>query len=130
MNCIWRHHYMDRCGSLRIAAVLRRECWPVNRKRVRRLMRVMALEAIYRKPNTSRKHPAHKVYHYSFRGLIIDRSNQVWFADSTYIPMPKGFVYLIAVMDWFSRRVLVWRVSITLEAERCTGMANRKFSPR
>jgi len=106
-------------GSRRMTAVLRREGWPVNRKRVRRLMRVMALEAIYQKPNTSWKHPDHKVYPYLLRGLIIDRPNQVWCADITYIPMAKGFVYLVAVMDWFSRRVLAWRVSITLEADFC-----------
>jgi putative transposase len=106
-------------GSRRMTAVLRREGWPVNRKRVQRLMRVMALEAIYQKPNTSRKHPDHKVYPYLLRGLAIDRPNQVWCADITYIPMAKGFVYLVAVMDWFSRRVLAWRVSITLEADFC-----------
>jgi putative transposase len=106
-------------GSRRMTAVLRREGWPVNRKRVRRLMRVMALEAIYQKPNTSRKHPDHKVYPYLLRGLVIDRPNQVWCADITYIPMAKGFVYLVAVMDWFSRWVLAWRVSITLEADFC-----------
>ena len=106
-------------GSRRMTAVLRREGWAVNRKRVRRLMRVMALEAIYQKPNTSRKHPDHKVYPYLLRDLTIDRPNQVWCADITYIPMAKGFVYLIAVMDWFSRRVLAWRVSITLDADFC-----------
>ena len=96
-----------------MVAVLRREGWSVNRKRVRRLMRVMGLEAIYQKPNTSRGHPDHKVYPYLLRGLAIDRPNQVWCADITYIPMAKGFVYLVAVMDWFSRRVLAWRLSIT-----------------
>ena len=106
-------------GSRRMAAVLRREGWLVNRKRVRRLMRVMGLEAIYQKPNTSRRHPDHKVYPYLLRGLIIDRPNQVWCADITYIPMAKGFVYLVAVMDWFSRRVLSWRLSITMEADFC-----------
>ena len=106
-------------GSRRMTAVLRREGWAVNCKRVRRLMRVMALEAIYQKPNTSRKHPDHKVYPYLLRNLTIDRPNQVWCADITYIPMAKGFVYLIAVMDWFSRRILAWRVSITLEADFC-----------
>jgi putative transposase len=106
-------------GSRRMAAVLRREGWPVNRKRIKRLMRIMALEAIYQKPNTSRKHPDHKVYPYLLRGLVIDRPNQVWCADITYIPMAKGFVYLVAVMDWFSRRVLAWRVSITLETNFC-----------
>jgi putative transposase len=104
-------------GSRRMAAVLRREGWPVNRKRAKRLMRVMGLEAIYQKPNTSRKHPDHKVYPYLLRDLVIDRPNQVWCADITYIPMAKGFVYLVAVMDWFGRRVLAWRVSITMEAD-------------
>ena len=106
-------------GSRRMSAVLRREGWAVNRKRVRRLMRLMGLWAIYQKPNTSRQHPEHKVYPYLLRGLTIDRPNQVWCADITYIPMAKGFVYLVAVMDWFSRRVLAWRVSITMETDFC-----------
>src|SRR5271170_657602 len=80
-------------GSRRMAAVLRREGWAVNRKRVRRLMRLMGLWAIYQKPNTSRQHPEHKVYPYLLRDLTIDRRNQVWCADITYIPMAKGFVY-------------------------------------
>ncbi len=70
----------------------------------------MGLEAIYQKPNTSRRHPDHKIYPYLLRGLVIDRPNQVWCADITYIPMARGFVYLVAVMDWFSRRILAWRV--------------------
>src|SRR5271170_5007575 len=106
-------------GSRRMAAVLRREGWSVNRKRVRRLMRLMGLWAIYQKPNTSRQHPEHLVHPYLLRGLIIDRPNQVWCADITYIPMARGFVYLVAVMDWFRRRVLAWRVSITMEADFC-----------
>jgi putative transposase len=106
-------------GSRRMTAVLRREGWRVNRKRVKRLMKVMAIEAIYQKPNTSKGHPDHKVYPYLLRGLTIDRPNQVWCADITYIPMAKGFVYLVAVMDWFSRRVLSWRVSITMETDFC-----------
>jgi putative transposase len=106
-------------GSRRMAAVLRREGWAVNRKRAKRLMRVMAIEAIYQKPNTSKGHPDHKVYPYLLRGLTIDRPNQVWCADITYIPMAKGFVYLVAVMDWFSRRVLSWRLSITMETDFC-----------
>jgi putative transposase len=106
-------------GSRRMMAVLRREGWSVNRKRVRRLMRVMRLEAIYQKPNTSTGHPNHKVYPYLLRGLAIDRPNQVWCADITYIPMAKGFVYLVAVMDWFSRRVLAWRLSIGMETAFC-----------
>jgi putative transposase len=106
-------------GSRRMVAVLRRDGWPVNRKRVRRLMRLMGLEAIYPKPTTSQGHPAHKVYPYLLRDLVIERPNQVWCADITYIPMAKGFVYLVAVMDWFSRRVLAWRVSITMDADFC-----------
>jgi putative transposase len=106
-------------GSRRMAVVLRDDGWLVNRKRVQRLMRLMGLEAIYQKPNTSRRHPDHKVYPYLLRGLIIDRPNQVWCADITYIPMAKGFVYLVAVMDWFSRRVLSWRLSITMETDFC-----------
>ncbi len=106
-------------GSRRMAAVLRRDGWAVNRKRVKRLMRVMGLEAIYQKPNTSRSHPGHQVYPYLLRGLVIDQPDQVWCADITYIPMAKGFVYLVAVMDWFSRRVLAWRVSITMDTAFC-----------
>jgi transposase InsO family protein len=89
-------------GSRRMVAVMRRDGLVVNRKRVKRLMRVMGIEAIYQKPNTSLGHPAHKVYPYLLRGLIIDRPNQVWCADITYVPMAKGFVYLVAVMDWFN----------------------------
>jgi putative transposase len=106
-------------GSRRMAATLRREGWEVNRKRAKRLMTVMGIEAIYQKPNTSKGHPDHKVYPYLLRGLIIDRPNQVWCADITYIPMAKGFVYLVAVMDWFSRRVLSWRLSITMDTDFC-----------
>jgi putative transposase len=106
-------------GSRRMVAVLRGEGLVVNRKRVRRLMRVMGLEAIYQKPNTSRAHPEHKVHPYLLRGLVIDRPNQVWCADITYIPMAKGFVYLVAVMDWFSRRVLAWRLSIAMDSDFC-----------
>ena len=106
-------------GARRMVAVLQRDGWVVNRKRVRRLMQVMGIEAIYRKPNTSRRHPEHKVYPYLLRGLAIERANQVWCADITYIPMAKGFVYLVAVMDWFSRRVLAWRLSIGMATEFC-----------
>jgi putative transposase len=121
-------------GSRRMSVVLRDDGWVVNRKRAQRLMRVMELEALYQKPNTSRSRPDHKVYPYLLRGLIIDRPNQVWCADITYIPMAKGFVYLVAVMDWFSRRVLAWRLSIAMETEstRCakrwTGTVVRKSS--
>jgi putative transposase len=90
---------------------------------VRRLMRLMEIEAIYQKPNTSRKHPGHKIYPYLLRDLTIDHANQVWCADITYIPMALGFVYLVAVMDWYSRRVLAWRVSIAMETDFCAGDA-------
>jgi len=106
-------------GSRRMVAVLRRDGEVVNRKRVRRLMRLMGIEAIYQKPNTSRRYPEHKVYPYLLRDLVIDRPNQVWCADITYVPLAKGFVYLVAVMDWFSRRVLAWRLSIGLDMAFC-----------
>jgi putative transposase len=106
-------------GSRRMVAALRRDGVAVNRKRVRRLMRLMGLEAIYQKPDTSAGHPEHRIYPYLLRGLAVERPNQVWCADITYIPMAKGFVYLVAVMDWFSRRVLSWRLSITMEADFC-----------
>ena len=113
-------------GTQRMVAVLRREGWAVNRKPVRRLMRIMGLEAIYQKPNTIRSHPEHRVYPYLLRGMVyllrgmvIGRPNQVWCADITYIAMARGFMYLVAVMDWFSRRVLAWRLSITMETAFC-----------
>ncbi len=103
----------------RMVAVLRRDGWTVNRKRVRRLMRVMRIEAIYQKPNTSRRHPDHVVYPYLLRGLAMDRSNQVWCADITYVLLANGFAYLVAVMDWFSRRVLAWRLSTGMDTGFC-----------
>jgi putative transposase len=106
-------------GARRMVAVLRRDGFAVNRKRVRRLMRVMGIEAIYQKPNTSRRHPEHKVYPYLLGGMAIEEPNQVWCADITYIPMARGFVYLVAVMDWFSRRVLAWRLSIGMDTDFC-----------
>lgn len=106
-------------GSRRLTAELRGEGHAVNRKRVRRLMRVMGIEAIYQKPNTSRKHPEHKTYPYLLSGLEISRANQVWCADITYIPMARGFLYIVAVMDWFSRQVLAWRLSLSMETGFC-----------
>lgn len=100
-----------------------RELWDlghrVNRKRVIRLMKVMGIEAIYQKPNTSRPHPDHIIYPYLLKNLVIDKVNQAWCSDITYVPLAKGFVYLVAIMDWFSRKVLSWRVSITMEADFC-----------
>jgi putative transposase len=106
-------------GARKVAAVLRRQGLVVNRKRVARLMREMGLEAIWRKPNTSKPHPENRIYPYLLRGLAITRPNQVWCADVTYIPMPKGFLYLVAIMDWFSRKVLAWRLSNTMLADFC-----------
>lgn len=106
-------------GSRSMRNHLRRLGYKINRKRVQRLMRLMGLEAIYPKPRTSRPHPAHKVYPYLLRNLNINRPNQVWAADITYVPMSRGFMYLVAVMDWNSRKVLSWRVSNTLDADFC-----------
>jgi putative transposase len=106
-------------GARRMVAVLRRAGLSINRKHVRRLMRLMGISAIYQRPNTSKPHPEHRVFPYLLRGLAIGRPNQVWCADITYIPMARGFVYLVAIMDWFSRRVLAWRLSIGMEAEFC-----------
>jgi putative transposase len=91
----------------------------VGRRHIRMLMRRMGIEAIYRRPNTSKPAPGHRIYPYLLRGVAITRPNQVWAMDITYIPIARGFVYLAAVVDWFSRRVLAWRVSITMEACFC-----------
>src|SRR5207247_10499033 len=104
-------------GSRRMAAWLATQGHPVNRKRVQRLMRLIGLVAVYQRPNTSKPAVAHKVYPYLLGGLSIDRVNQVWCSDITYIPMAKGFVYLVAIMDWHSRAVLAWRLSNTLVAD-------------
>ena len=106
-------------GSRRMTAWLRNHGHQVNRKRVRRLMQLIGLEAIYRRPNTSKPNPGHKVYPYLLRGLEINRVNQVWATDITYIPMARGFLYLVAIMDWHSRYVLAWRLSNTLEVDFC-----------
>jgi putative transposase len=106
-------------GSRRMTAMLRAEGWVINRKRVRRLMRVMGLRALGPKPNTSRPAPGHKIYPYLLRDLEISRPNQVWCADVTYIPMARGFLYLVAIMDWASRAVLTWRLSNSLDADFC-----------
>ena len=106
-------------GSRQMARHLRRCGFCVGRKRIRRLMRHMGLVPIYQKPNTSKPHPEHKIYPYLLRGLNISRPNQVWCADITYIPMRRGFLYLVAIMDWHSRKVLSWRLSNTLDADFC-----------
>jgi putative transposase len=106
-------------GSRRMAAWLATQGHVVNRKRVQRLMRLMALVAIYQRPSTSKAAAAHNVYPYLLGGITIERVNQVWCSDVTYIPMAKGFLYLVVIMDWVSRAVLAWRLSNTLGADFC-----------
>ena len=106
-------------GSRRMKAWLDRQVMPVIRKRVQRLMRVMGLRAIYRRPRTSQPAPEHRVYPYLLRNARVTRPNQVWAADITYLPMARGFLYLVVVMDWHSRYVVEWRLSNTLEADFC-----------
>lgn len=106
-------------GSRMLRDLLRNEGQPVGRKRVRRLMRQMGIEALYRKPNTSRRQAAHPIYPYLLRNLSIDRPDHVWATDITYIPMRRGFVYLVAIVDWYSRRILAWRLSNTLTTDFC-----------
>ena len=106
-------------GARRMAVWLKNQGYRVNRKRVRRLMRIMGIRAIYRRPRTSTPAPGHKIYPYLLSGMEITRPNQVWATDITYIPMARGFLYLVAIMDWYSRYVLSWRLSNTLDASFC-----------
>ncbi len=106
-------------GSRMLQGLLVGEGYKTGRLHVRTLMKRMGIEAIYRRPNTSKPAPGHKIYPYLLRKLPVDRPNQVWAMDITYIPMARGFVYLAAVVDWFTRRVLAWRLSITLEVDFC-----------
>jgi putative transposase len=106
-------------GSRMLRDLLRQQGLEVGRRHIKTLMRRMGVEAIYRRPNTSKPAPGHRIYPYLLRGLAITRPNQVWAMDITYIPMARGFVYLAAVVDWFSRRVLAWKLSITMETSFC-----------
>jgi putative transposase len=106
-------------GSRMLRDLLNREGIEVGRRHVATLMKRMGIAALYRRPNTSKPAPDHRIYPYLLRGLKVERPNQVWAMDITYIPMARGFVYLCAVVDWFSRRVLAWRLSITMEAAFC-----------
>jgi len=115
-------------GSRKIVAVLKRRGYEVNRKRIQRLMRLMGIEAIYSKPNTSRADPNHKIYPYLLRDRKIMRVNEVWGTDITYIRMRHGWVYLVAIMDWMSRYVLSWELSISLEVDFCIGALEKAFS--
>jgi putative transposase len=115
-------------GSRMLRDMLNREGFEVGRRHVATLMQRMGIEALSRKPNTSKKHPTHKVYPYLLRGLTIDRANQVWATDITYIPMACGWVYLCAIVDWASRRVLSHRVSISMDASFCVEALQEAFS--
>jgi putative transposase len=106
-------------GSRMMRAMLMNEGTLVGRRHVRTLMRRMGIEALYRRPRTSKPAPGHKIFPYLLRDVAIVRPNQVWAADITYIPMAQGFVYLVVVLDWFSRRALSWRISITMETDFC-----------
>jgi putative transposase len=112
-------------GSRMLRDLLRGESVAIGRQRVATMMRRMGIEALYRRRNTSKPAPGHKIYPYLLRCLAVERPNQVWAMDITYIPMARGFVYLAAVVDWFSRRVLSWRVSITMELEFYLGGGRR-----
>ena len=106
-------------GSRSMRRFIEKKDYSINRKRVQRLMRIMGIEAIYPKPKTSTPHPAHKIYPYLLRGMKIDRPNKVWAADITYVPMAKGFMYLVAIIDWHSRKVLSWELSNTQDSGFC-----------
>jgi putative transposase len=119
-------------GARKIAAWLKSLNHLVNRKHIRRLMRIMGIKAIYRRPRTSKPASGNKVYPYLLRGMEIKRPNQVWCADITYIPMARGFMYLVVIMDWYSRYVLSWRLSNTLDSDFCVEALNealRKDKP-
>lgn len=115
-------------GSRQMARWLRRQGYWINRKRVQRLMRKMGMEAIYQKPNLSRRHPEHRVYPYLLRNLKVNRPNQVWATDITYLPIEGGFLYLCAVIDWYSRAVLAWNLSNTLDARFCVEAVEQAIS--
>jgi putative transposase len=106
-------------GSRRLTWLLQKDGYKVNRKHVQRLMRQMGMEAIYPRPRTSEPHPGHRIYPYLLRRVDVSRVNQVWCADITYVPMPHGFMYLVAILEWYSRYVLAWELSNTLESDFC-----------
>ncbi len=127
---------IDRChtelpfyGSRRIKDWLKDEGHIVNRKRIQRLMRTMGIVAVYPKQKLSQPIPGHRVYPYLLRNLTIDRPNQVWAADITFLPMSRGFVYLVAIMDWHSRKVLSWRLSNTMDSHFCVDALSETVEP-
>ena len=111
-----------------MTVVIRQQGYLVNRKRVQRLMRQLGIEAIYPKPRLSQRHPGHQVFPYLLRGLLIERANQVWCTDITYLPVLKGHFYLVAVMDWYSRKVLAWAISNTMEVSFCIEALQRALA--
>jgi len=115
-------------GSRQMVRQLRRDGIHVGRHRVRRLMRLMGLEAIYQAPKTSAPHPAHRIYPYLLRNVAVDRPDHVWCADITYIPVRRGFLYLVAIMDWATRHVLAWRLSNTMDARFCIEALNEALA--
>jgi putative transposase len=120
MNRIDRLHLeLPFAGARMLRDLLRQEGHKAGRSKVSRLMRLMGIEALYRKPRTTRRHPENKVYPYLLRNLAVTRPNQAWAMDITYIPMARGFIYLAAVVDWFSRRVMAWKVSTTMDVHFC-----------
>jgi putative transposase len=114
-------------GYRRIAKALQSEGYAINRKRAYRLMNLMNLQALYAKPKLSEPHPEHKIYPYLLKGLVIDRPNQVWCTDITYIKMPQGFVYLVAIIDVYSRYIVSWRLSTSLDTAFCLDMLRSAF---
>ena len=129
MRLIDEQHLETPCyGARQMTRHLRRLGYRVSRTRTGRLMRLMGLSAIYQKPKTSKPHPQHKIYPYLLRGVTIDRPNQVWCADISYIPMRRGFLYLVAIMDWASRKVLSWRLSNTMDVDFCVAALEEALS--
>jgi putative transposase len=115
-------------GSRKMSVILRNQGYVVNRKRVQRLMQQMGLVAIYPQPNTSKPHPEHRIYPYLLRGVAVTGANQVWCTDITYLPMSKGHFYLVALMGWFSRKVLSWRISNSLDVDFCIDALEESLS--
>ena len=113
------HLAQPQFGSRSVTTMFRRKGLSINRKHIQRLMRQMGIEGLAPGPSTSRPRREHKIYPYLLRGLTVDKANQVWASDITYIPMARGFLYLVAIIDWYSRRVLTWRLSNTLDAHFC-----------
>jgi transposase InsO family protein len=124
------HLELPFAGARMLRDLLVLEGCRIGRKAVSTFMRIMGIEAIFRRKNTSTPHPDHKIFRYLLRKLVIDRANQVWAADISYIPMARGFVYLVAIIDWFSRKVLAWRLSNSMAADFCVCVVKSASIPR